>query len=103
MSILLGSLQLSTALENLQLAAPPVQAALHSMVDVGFVGIAAIDASLSDTANFCAHYGVSLEQAADCVIVEGRNGQERVLAALLLPNNNRVASSWGCSSSVVAV
>jgi prolyl-tRNA editing enzyme YbaK/EbsC (Cys-tRNA(Pro) deacylase) len=51
--------------------------------------IARIDQQLSDTAQFCAAYDVSLEAAANCVIVAARRGERRTYAALVVRGTDR--------------
>jgi prolyl-tRNA editing enzyme YbaK/EbsC (Cys-tRNA(Pro) deacylase) len=75
----LGTLKLEPALSRLDLLAAPVAAALEvwpagAPVDADQVLVAPIDPELADTAAFCATYGVSLDESANCVIVAGRRG-----------------------------
>ena len=76
------------ALERLDLLAPPVAAALtawSSATPVADVGVAEIDASAADTAQFCERYGVRLDESANCVVVSGkREGEERYAACMVL-------------------
>jgi len=54
------------------LVAAPVASALDAS---GLSVLAApIDAELADTAAFCEHYGVLMEDSANCVIIAGRRG-----------------------------
>jgi prolyl-tRNA editing enzyme YbaK/EbsC (Cys-tRNA(Pro) deacylase) len=46
--------------------------------------VAAIDPDLADTAAFCAAYGVTLAESANCVIVAAKRGGERRLAACVV-------------------
>ena len=57
-----GSLNAHPALEHPELLAVPVVRALAALEPdtAGRVGVAAIDPSLADTAEFCARYGVGL-------------------------------------------
>jgi prolyl-tRNA editing enzyme YbaK/EbsC (Cys-tRNA(Pro) deacylase) len=64
------------------LVAPPVAAAL---VASGILVLAApIDAELADTAAFCDHYGVLMEDSANCVIIAGRRGDTVSYAACMV-------------------
>jgi len=47
------------------------------------------DPSLADTAAFCAHYGFSLDESANCIVVVGK-GAERTYAACLALANTRL-------------
>lgn len=79
-----GRLQLLLAREHPELMAGKTAEALASMPQATEIGVAVIDAALSDTAGFCAHYDIGPELAANCVIVEGKTGEERTLAAVVL-------------------
>ena len=49
------------------------------------MGVAEIDPSLADTAEFCAAYGSSLDASANCVVVAGkRAGDVRYAACMVL-------------------
>ncbi len=89
MTIKLGSLEFVSALGNSNLLGVPVAEMLRGLPNAESVGVAAIDPSLSDTAGFCVHYGVTAEQSANCVIVEGKNGEERTLAAVVILASTR--------------
>jgi prolyl-tRNA editing enzyme YbaK/EbsC (Cys-tRNA(Pro) deacylase) len=52
--------------------------------DAGAVEVAAIDPDLADTAAFCEHYGVPLEESANCVVIAGRRGGETTYAACVI-------------------
>ncbi|WP_033343386.1 YbaK/EbsC family protein [Catenuloplanes japonicus] len=81
----MGNLKTEPALDRPDLLAPPVAAALRDWPGRDETEVAAIDATLADTAAFCAEYGVSLEASANCVIVSGkREGVVRYAACLLL-------------------
>ena len=76
------------ALDRPDLLAAPVAAALAGLggtLPADAVGVAEIDPALADTAEFCARYGVSPEESANCVVVAGRrDGQTRYAACLVL-------------------
>ena len=89
MDIKLGSLDFLPAKEHTNLLAVPVARAINSLPNVESVGVTQIDSALSDTAAFCEKYNVTPEQAANCVIVEGKRGEERTLAAVIILASTR--------------
>lgn len=76
-----GNLDWQPLPDHLDLVAPPVAAAAHL---VPGARVAAIDATLADTAAFCTAYEVAMQSSANCVIVAGRRGQETRYAAVLV-------------------
>lgn len=84
MDIKLGSLEFMPVKENLGLIGKPVAAMLETMPDTSMVGVTEIDSTVSDTAAFCERYGTGPETAANCVIVEGKRGEERKYAACMI-------------------
>jgi prolyl-tRNA editing enzyme YbaK/EbsC (Cys-tRNA(Pro) deacylase) len=75
-----GTLQWRGAYTDL--VAAPVAAALDAS---GMSVLAApIDAELADTAAFCEHYGVLMEDSANCVIIAGRRGDTVSYAACMV-------------------
>lgn len=82
----LGSLTAVPALDRPDLLAPPVAAALKALdpADAARVGVAEIDPTLADTAEFCAAYGSPLDGSANCVVVAGRRGETTRYAACLV-------------------
>lgn len=83
----LGSLALVPAASRTDLLAPSVAQALPQLSDG--VEVAEIDPALSDTAAFCARYGVPLESAANCIIVEATRGETRKFAAVIVAGSAR--------------
>lgn len=82
-----GTLTALPATAHLDLVAAPVAAVLASLDETlaAQVGVTPIDATLADTAEFCARYGVAPEVSANCVIIRGRRGgEERFAAAVVL-------------------
>jgi prolyl-tRNA editing enzyme YbaK/EbsC (Cys-tRNA(Pro) deacylase) len=78
------------------LLAAPVAAALTELSADGVssawasqVRVAAIDPALSDTAEFCAEYGVAPEASANCVIIAGKRGGEVTYAACMVAATTR--------------
>ncbi|MGI5212569.1 YbaK/EbsC family protein [Plantactinospora sp. CA-290183] len=86
----MGTLKTEPARSRPDLLAPPVTAALDrwpvdASVGVDGVLVASIDATLADTAAFCAAYEVGLEVSANCVVVAGkREGTVRYAACVVL-------------------
>lgn len=87
---MIGTLKTEPARTRADLLAPPVTAALgqwptDASVGVDDVLVAPIDATLADTAAFCAAYDVGLDVSANCVIVAGkREGTVRYAACVVL-------------------
>ena len=73
------NLDLQPVLSHPELLAKPVAAALADWLGgpgalagaggAGDIEVAAIDPDLADTAAFCEHYGVPLEESANCVVI----------------------------------
>jgi prolyl-tRNA editing enzyme YbaK/EbsC (Cys-tRNA(Pro) deacylase) len=66
------------------LVAGPVVAALAAWPRGSEVWVAPIDPDLADTAEFCARYGVALEDSANCVVIAGRRGDDIRYAACVV-------------------
>ena len=80
-------LKAEPALSRPDLLAPPVIAALTGWtgpVPVEEILVAEIDPAAADTAEFCARYGIGLDESANCVVVAGRRGAETRLAACVV-------------------
>ncbi|MFK3982615.1 YbaK/EbsC family protein [Micromonospora sp. NPDC050397] len=86
----MGTLRTESARTRLDLLAPPVAAAVlgwptQASVPVDDILVAPIDATLADTAAFCAAYEVGLDLSANCVVVAGkREGVTRYAACVIL-------------------
>jgi prolyl-tRNA editing enzyme YbaK/EbsC (Cys-tRNA(Pro) deacylase) len=79
------ALDLRPALAHPELLAAPVAAALRELGDAAAgVDVAPIDATLADTAAFCAAYEVPLGISANCVVIAGRRGDETRYAACVV-------------------
>jgi prolyl-tRNA editing enzyme YbaK/EbsC (Cys-tRNA(Pro) deacylase) len=81
------SLEFRPALEHPELLAAPVAAALRALTPAlaAQVEVASIDATLADTAAFCAAYGVAPDASANCVVIAGsRAGATRFAACVVL-------------------
>jgi prolyl-tRNA editing enzyme YbaK/EbsC (Cys-tRNA(Pro) deacylase) len=79
-------LELVPAADHPDLLAAPVFAALPA----GDVRVAPIDATLADTAAFCAAYDVGLGISANCVIVAGTRGEVTRYAACMVLATTRL-------------
>lgn len=89
---MIGTLESHPAATRLDLLAAPTAAMVKDWsgpVPVDDLEVAEIDPDRSDTAEFCAHYGVDLAQAGNCVIVAARRGGETTLAACVVLATNR--------------
>ena len=83
----IGSLTPVPALSRPGLLAAPVARALAALGEAAAagIGVAEIDPALADTAAFCARYGVSLAESANCVVIAGkREGETRYAACVIL-------------------
>ncbi|HET8615758.1 MAG TPA: YbaK/EbsC family protein [Actinomycetales bacterium] len=82
----LGSLDVTVpALAHPDLLPEPVRTALRGWPRGADVGVAPIDAGLSDTAAFGEAYGVDPAASANCVVIAGRRaGEERIAACVVL-------------------
>lgn len=81
-----GTLPWSPAASLPDLLAPPVAAAIGG---VAGALVAPIDATLADTAAFCAAYDVSTAASANCVVVAGRRGEVTTYAAVMVLATHR--------------
>jgi prolyl-tRNA editing enzyme YbaK/EbsC (Cys-tRNA(Pro) deacylase) len=81
-----GTLDWLPAGEHPELLAPAVAAAIGEVPEAL---VAAIDASLADTAAFCEAYDVDLAASANCVIVAGRRGEDVRTAAVMVLATHR--------------
>jgi prolyl-tRNA editing enzyme YbaK/EbsC (Cys-tRNA(Pro) deacylase) len=83
----IGSLAAVPALSRPDLLAAPVARALAALgeAEAAGVGVAEIDPEAADTAAFCARYGVSPAESANCVVIAGkRAGETRYAACVIL-------------------
>ncbi len=81
MSSATGTLDWHPLRERLDLVADAVAAAAGL---VPAARVAPIDATLADTAAFCAAYDVAMESSANCVVVAGRRGDVTRYAAVMV-------------------
>ena len=89
MEIKLGTLAFKPARMNPDLLATAVSAAISKLPTGGEVGVCEIDPTLSDTAAFCEHYQVTMEQAANCVVLEAKRGDTKQYAACVILGSTR--------------
>ena len=72
------------AADHHALVAAPVAAALAGWAGASEVAVVDIDPDLADTAAMTEHYGLSLLDSANCVVVAGaRAGDERIAACIV--------------------
>jgi prolyl-tRNA editing enzyme YbaK/EbsC (Cys-tRNA(Pro) deacylase) len=86
----LGSLAWVPALDNPDLLAPPVLAALRAWAEADArvatqVAVARIDPDHADTATLNDVHGLPPEASANCVLVAGRRGDVERVAACVVP------------------
>ncbi len=74
---------------HLGLLADPVGRAIAVLPNTENVGVAEIDPSLSDTAAFCEHYQVRMDQAANCVVLEAKRADKSWFAACVILGSTR--------------
>ena len=63
--------------------------------------VLACDPALADTAAFCAHYGIPLEQSANCIIVASKREPKRYCACLALATT-RLDVNWAVKGLLAA-
>lgn len=85
----MSELVFTPALSSPELLAPPVLAAIEALnasdpAAAAQIEVAEIDATLADTAEFCAHYEQPLEASANCIIVTGKRGETVSYAACMV-------------------
>ena len=90
----LGDLTWLPALEHPELLAPATHAAVVAWAAteplVGeAIGVAAIDATLADTAAFVVAYHVPMSASVNCVVIQGRRGETERIAAAAIPADRR--------------
>jgi prolyl-tRNA editing enzyme YbaK/EbsC (Cys-tRNA(Pro) deacylase) len=85
----LGTLEFESVLQNKNLLCKPT---LKSIEDnqLQDVLVAKIDPTLSDTAAFCEHYQITVDDGANCVIVEAKRGDRVWYAACLIQGTKRI-------------
>ena len=89
MEIQIGNLNLIPAKERPELLSEPVSKILQSIVGIENIGVVEIDPTLSDTTTFCEHYKVSMDQVANCVILEAKRADQTWFAACVVLGSTR--------------
>jgi prolyl-tRNA editing enzyme YbaK/EbsC (Cys-tRNA(Pro) deacylase) len=89
MNISLGTLKFLPAIAHPELLAATVATGLARVPGNEAVGVAEIDPTLSDTAAFCEHYQIGMEQAANCVVLEAKRGDKSWYAACVILGSTR--------------
>jgi prolyl-tRNA editing enzyme YbaK/EbsC (Cys-tRNA(Pro) deacylase) len=84
----IGTLNPLPAAEHTELVSPSVAQAMRTL-PTDQIWVAEIDPNLSDTAQFCEHYQVGMDQAANCVILEAKRGENTWLAACVVLGSTR--------------
>lgn len=66
--------------------APQIPASVRTALDQSSLDyeILACDPELADTATFCAHYGHSMEDPANAIVVKSKAGEQKFVACVLL-------------------
>ena len=82
-----GSLDFIQVNERLDLVAQPVAKALKGVA--ADVYVSAIDPALSDTAEFCATYGVDMGISANCVVLEAKRADQTWYVACMVLATDR--------------
>ncbi|MEK9177109.1 MAG: YbaK/EbsC family protein [Patescibacteria group bacterium] len=85
-----GAFTVLPAKDHPELMAAPVFSLLSSLPDAGWVGVTEIDPSLSDTVAFCERYGVGVELAANCVVLEAKRAEKTWFAACVILGSTRI-------------
>lgn len=85
----LGTLEIVPAQTHTDLLALPVANFLSSLPKEMDLGVTEIDPTLSDTAAFCDHYQVSMNQAANCVVLEAKRSERSWFAACVILGSTR--------------
>ncbi len=89
LSLSIGKLDVKPAIEHTELLGPSVAAALAIISGAAKIGVAEIDPGLSDTAAFCQHYEIPIEQAANCVVLEAKRGDRTWFAVCVILASTR--------------
>ncbi len=89
MEIDLGLLHFLPAIGHSELLGPSVAKMLSGLPMADKIGVAEIDPDLSDTAAFCEKYGIGMDQAANCVVLEAKRAEKSWLAACVVLGSTR--------------
>jgi prolyl-tRNA editing enzyme YbaK/EbsC (Cys-tRNA(Pro) deacylase) len=85
----LGNLQPTSALDHPELLAPSTLEMIKTLPENSEIGVAEIDPSFSDTAAFCAKYGITPDITCNCVVIEAKRGDKVTLAACVIQATTR--------------
>lgn len=83
-----GKLEAGVAVDKPELMAESTARAVKALSNPDIL-ITTIDPGLADTAAFCAHYDIPLENSANCVVLEATRAGRTWLAACLVLANTR--------------
>ncbi len=89
MSIYLGILDIVPVKEHPELLGKSVAEALLKYAGANEIGVTEIDPELSDTAAFCEHYKIEMNQAANCVVLEAKRADRNWYAACVILGSTR--------------
>ncbi|HSW87422.1 MAG TPA: YbaK/EbsC family protein [Rhabdochlamydiaceae bacterium] len=81
------------AIDRTDLVSPSVTTILKNWqgsTPVQEIQVAEIDPAFAGGNDFCMHYGISTDEGANCVIVEGSRGSSITIAACVAPVNYRI-------------
>lgn len=82
----IGTLEIQPIEGHTELLALPVQTSLTTTSEVGVVEI---DPTVSDTVAFCERYRVTMEQCANCVVLEAKRADRTWYAACVILGSTR--------------
>jgi prolyl-tRNA editing enzyme YbaK/EbsC (Cys-tRNA(Pro) deacylase) len=85
----LGTLDFLPIKKHPDKLAPSVATAIATISNTEKVGVAEIDPNLSDTAEFCEHYRIGMDQVANCVILEAKRAEKTWFAACVILGSTR--------------
>ena len=85
----LGTLKIVSAIEHRELLGKSVSDFVSKRTEGAEIGVAKIDPQLSDTAAFCEHYNIGFNQAANCVVLEAKRGEESWFATCVILGSTR--------------
>lgn len=89
MNINLGNLKIFPAVDHPEWVAKRVFENVKIHLNANLIGACEIDPELSDTAAFCEHYKVALNQSANCVVLEAKRAERTWFAACVVLANTR--------------
>jgi prolyl-tRNA editing enzyme YbaK/EbsC (Cys-tRNA(Pro) deacylase) len=88
-NIHLGTFKFDLITERPELVAKVVADALTFLQGADQIGVVEIDPNLSDTAAFCEHYQIGMNQAANCVVLEAKRADRTWFAACVILGSTR--------------